>query len=45
VAIGSVSASLDKSVMLISTYGFYYVDKYTGKVTKHDIVLDKEVEI
>ncbi|AZH28314.1 hypothetical protein [Paenibacillus sp. M-152] len=29
----------------IATYGFYYVDKYTGKVTKYDIVNDKEVEI
>jgi hypothetical protein len=29
----------------IATYGFYYVDKYTGKVTKYDIVHDKEVAI
>ncbi|KZE69904.1 hypothetical protein AV545_21360 [Paenibacillus jamilae] len=29
----------------IATYGFYYVDKYTGKVTKYDIVQDKEVAI
>ncbi|KAF6576390.1 hypothetical protein JDW19_03350 [Paenibacillus polymyxa] len=29
----------------IATYGFYYVDKHTSKVTKYDIAQDKEVEI